>query len=238
MRRCLWGSIVAVLGQVALVFWNLLSPQLAGPTHTVGLLLQYIGMAASSAVLYFLARTIRHRAIGHRALRGTAGVAMCLSALTAVLVLAALVCLLLHSPAEFYVSTLGQRVAGVTWLALAIAGLMALGTRPRPVLPAILLVLVFLLGITPQTLTLTTIPNPSNPETGLVGIQGVDEYHYDIPVPITITVPSDVGGPSMGLALALQVIDQLTPGGITGGWRVAATGEIFTGAGRWGRSAA
>lgn len=34
------------------------------------------------------------------------------------------------------------------------------------------------------------------------------------------------GGPSHGAMLALTMIDQLTPGGVTGGWRVAGTGTI------------
>lgn len=34
------------------------------------------------------------------------------------------------------------------------------------------------------------------------------------------------GGPSHGAMLALAVIDQLTPGGVTNGWRVAGTGTI------------
>ena len=39
----------------------------------------------------------------------------------------------------------------------------------------------------------------------------------------------DIGGPSAGLAFTLQVLDTLTPGELTGGHRVAATGTIDLG---------
>ncbi|HYF77781.1 MAG TPA: PDZ domain-containing protein [Symbiobacteriaceae bacterium] len=84
-------------------------------------------------------------------------------------------------------------------------------------------------GAEPQTVKLTTMPNPSNPERAMVGILGSDHMHYDIPVTINSTIPKDIAGPSMGLALTLQVVDQTTPGGVTNGWRVAATGTILPG---------
>jgi Lon-like protease len=48
---------------------------------------------------------------------------------------------------------------------------------------------------------------------------------YDFPVDVRID-SLDVGGPSAGLAWTLGVRDRLTPGSITGGERVAVTGEI------------
>ena len=48
---------------------------------------------------------------------------------------------------------------------------------------------------------------------------------YDFPVDVRID-SLDVGGPSAGLAWTLGVLDRLTPGSITGGERVAVTGEI------------
>ncbi|MEJ7582681.1 MAG: PDZ domain-containing protein [Acidimicrobiales bacterium] len=48
--------------------------------------------------------------------------------------------------------------------------------------------------------------------------------------PFTVKIDSeDVGGPSAGLAWTLAVLDRLTPGSLTGGRRVAVTGEIGTG---------
>lgn len=392
MHRYLWGLIVAVLGQIAFIDWNRLSPLGVGPVYTFVLLLQYGGVVAGSVAVFFLARAIRREAAGRRAIRVAAAVAMGLTAITGVLVLAAVVCHLVQSPVELDLYSLSCQVAEVSWLALVVASLTALGLRPRPVLPAILLIVVFLAGMTseiplpynvtgpagepdtsylieaqggerhpgriygltlwggsatltdylfalvnpntvlvpntarpamaqedetldqmlvdseamakavglqlvgrgkgatptgtgavvtrilpetpaattfhpgdlivgfngrpvstwaylleqmqaigpgvpvsftvdrdgePQTLTLTTVPNPGNPTKGMVGIQGGDRLDYDIPVPITTAIPPGVGGPSLGLALTLQVVDQLTPGGITNGWNVAATGAIL-----------
>jgi PDZ domain-containing protein len=52
--------------------------------------------------------------------------------------------------------------------------------------------------------------------------------------PIDVSIDTDrVGGPSAGLAFALAIIDDLTPGDLTGGRRVAVTGTI-TGKGEVG----
>jgi PDZ domain-containing protein len=47
----------------------------------------------------------------------------------------------------------------------------------------------------------------------------------DFPLHLNIN-SGDVGGPSAGLAWTLGLLDRLTPGSITGGHRVAVTGEI------------
>jgi PDZ domain-containing protein len=47
--------------------------------------------------------------------------------------------------------------------------------------------------------------------------------------PIDVSIDtSDIGGPSAGLAMTLSILDELTPGNLTGGKRVAVTGEIAT----------
>ena len=48
-------------------------------------------------------------------------------------------------------------------------------------------------------------------------------YHFPIDVKIDT---QKVGGPSAGLAFTLAIIDDLTPGDLTGGRRVAVTGTI------------
>ncbi len=49
----------------------------------------------------------------------------------------------------------------------------------------------------------------------------------DVDFPLDITIDTgDVGGPSAGLAFALAIIDDLTPGDLTGGADVAVTGTI------------
>ena len=55
---------------------------------------------------------------------------------------------------------------------------------------------------------------------------GVDlGLRYDLPVQISVDT-SDISGPSGGLAMALAIIDDLTPGDLTGGKKVAVTGTI------------
>ena len=51
------------------------------------------------------------------------------------------------------------------------------------------------------------------------------DLKFDFPVDISIDA-GDISGPSGGLAFALTIIDDLTPGDLTGGAKVAVTGEI------------
>lgn len=77
-----------------------------------------------------------------------------------------------------------------------------------------------------RTVEVTLAENPDEPGQGLIGVslQPRDpEYQYPFPVDID---SGSVGGPSAGLAFALGVIDVLTPGELTGGLKVAATGTI------------
>jgi len=57
----------------------------------------------------------------------------------------------------------------------------------------------------------------------LIGVQTAPRYK--IPIDIGLDT-SDVSGPSAGLAMALAIIDVLTPGELTAGKRVAVTGTI------------
>ena len=58
----------------------------------------------------------------------------------------------------------------------------------------------------------------------LIGVElGVG---YKFPVKVTVSVSEAIGGPSAGLMFALSIYDKLTPGSLTGGGRVAGTGEI------------
>ena len=51
--------------------------------------------------------------------------------------------------------------------------------------------------------------------------------HREIgPDPAPLVPPRCVGGPSAGLAFTLAILDQLTPGELTGGAQVAVTGTI------------
>ena len=54
-----------------------------------------------------------------------------------------------------------------------------------------------------------------------IGARTVPQF----PVQLDIDT-GEIGGPSAGLAMTLTLIDELTPGELTGGKRVVATGEI------------
>lgn len=57
-------------------------------------------------------------------------------------------------------------------------------------------------------------------------IIGIDAApRFDVPLEIRIDT-SNISGPSAGLAMALAIVDDLTPGDLTGGKRVAVTGTI------------
>jgi PDZ domain-containing protein len=73
---------------------------------------------------------------------------------------------------------------------------------------------------------ITLAPSPDDPARGIMGValQAV-VIDYDFPVDVSIDT-GDVGGPSAGLAFTLAIMDDLTPGELTGGDDVAVTGTI------------
>lgn len=79
-----------------------------------------------------------------------------------------------------------------------------------------------------RTLPVASVAAPNGETKGLpyFGIRvKTDQFQVDFPVDISVD-PEDVSGPSGGLAFALTMIDELTPGDLTGGVKVAVTGEI------------
>jgi PDZ domain-containing protein len=68
--------------------------------------------------------------------------------------------------------------------------------------------------------------SPEDPDRAVMGVGvTVVVLDYDFPVDVEIDT-GDVGGPSAGLAFTLAIIDDLTPGDLTGGTDVAVTGTI------------
>jgi PDZ domain-containing protein len=61
--------------------------------------------------------------------------------------------------------------------------------------------------------------------TACLGVSSQEFVTYQFPIDITIDTQR-VGGPSAGLAFTLAIIDDLTPGSLTGGKEVAVTGTI------------
>jgi len=81
-------------------------------------------------------------------------------------------------------------------------------------------------GSAERDVQLTLAPSPDDPSKGVMGVGVVPVIlDYDFPLDITIDT-GNVGGPSAGLAFTLGIIDDLTPGDLTGGHDVAVTGTI------------
>jgi PDZ domain-containing protein len=59
----------------------------------------------------------------------------------------------------------------------------------------------------------------------VIGVYVAAPLHFPVDVRIDT---SNIGGPSAGLAMTLSVLDELTPGNLTGGKLIAVTGEIAT----------
>lgn len=65
------------------------------------------------------------------------------------------------------------------------------------------------------------------PERAVFGVSVQTELHLDIPRSVDYSrYMAHIGGPSHGAMLTLALIDQLTPGGVTRGLKVAGTGTI------------
>jgi PDZ domain-containing protein len=75
-----------------------------------------------------------------------------------------------------------------------------------------------------MTVRLRTVSNPQEPDRALVGISAQQAARIKLPIRVSIDLPS-VGGPSAGLAFALEVMQRLGKN-VTHGHRVAATGEM------------
>ena len=69
------------------------------------------------------------------------------------------------------------------------------------------------------------VEREDDPEVAFMGVTIQGRVEIELPFPVDIE-SGDVGGPSAGLAFSLGVLDVLTPGDLTGGQPVAATGTI------------
>ena len=77
-----------------------------------------------------------------------------------------------------------------------------------------------------QTGTIELIASPDDGTRTIVGFYPFDTTTVgSVPFPIELDF-GGIGGPSAGLALTLTLIDELTPGELTGGQRIAVTGTI------------
>ncbi len=76
-----------------------------------------------------------------------------------------------------------------------------------------------------RTVTLKTIADPQDPSVPIVGVLLQQAAHIKLPFPVTIDT-GNIGGPSAGLAFALEVMEKLGRN-VDRGYKVAATGEMF-----------
>jgi PDZ domain-containing protein len=74
------------------------------------------------------------------------------------------------------------------------------------------------------TIPIKTIADPTNKRRAIVGFVPAQAAQITLPIPVRINA-GNVGGPSAGLAFALEVMEKLGHN-VARGYRVAATGEI------------
>ncbi len=67
--------------------------------------------------------------------------------------------------------------------------------------------------------------SPDDPERTIIGFRPFDTRVVTLPFEVNIDT-GQIGGPSAGLAFTLALIDELTPGELTGGKNIAVTGTI------------
>jgi PDZ domain-containing protein len=77
----------------------------------------------------------------------------------------------------------------------------------------------------PLEFRVKTIADDVNPRRPLIGFAPIEVVRARLPVPVSFNLQRDVGGPSAGLAFALEIMEQRGRD-IDRGLRVAATGEI------------
>ncbi len=100
----------------------------------------------------------------------------------------------------------------------------ALRTELGKVKPGDVVTLGVLRGTQPVTVKVKTVPDPAEPKRALVGF--TPDQSADIQLPIKVQIDAgNVGGPSAGLAFALQVMEELGKN-VARGYRVAATGQM------------
>jgi Predicted secreted protein containing a PDZ domain len=75
--------------------------------------------------------------------------------------------------------------------------------------------------------TIRTVADPQDSKRALIGVSARDELRVKLPIRITIDA-GGVGGPSAGLAFALDILQELGRN-VAHGHKVAATGELALG---------
>lgn len=123
-------------------------------------------------------------------------------------------------PGDRIVSVAGEPIEGVEDLSRILAGFSAGDLVPMTVDRP---------GTDGETTRLDVdvelTSSPDDPDRTIVGFYPFDTRRVRLPFELDIDTGA-IGGPSAGLAFTLTLIDELTPGELTGGTRVAVTGTI------------
>lgn len=80
-------------------------------------------------------------------------------------------------------------------------------------------------GESEETVTVELSASPDDPDRTIIGFVPFDTRAINLPFEVDIDT-GDIGGPSAGLAFTLALIDELSPGALTGDENVAVTGTI------------
>ena len=99
-----------------------------------------------------------------------------------------------------------------------------LRTELGKVTPGDVVTLGVLRGAKPVTVKIKTVADPLDPHRALVGFTPDQSANIKLPIKVQIDA-GNVGGPSAGLAFALQVMEELGRN-VARGYRVAATGQM------------
>ncbi len=79
----------------------------------------------------------------------------------------------------------------------------------------------------PESVRIVLGESPTSAGRPVLGVE-VEPANPQVESPVEVEVDSgEVSGPSAGLAWTLAIIDRMTPGSLTGGERIAVTGEIL-----------
>jgi Lon-like protease len=117
-------------------------------------------------------------------------------------------------PGDAIVGAAGQEVPTVTALRRVLAAL-----RPGDAVK-----IRFRRGRTTREATLRTVADPQNPKRAIIGISAEAQIQVKLPFPVRINA-GGIGGPSAGLAFALDILQELGRD-VAHGQKVAATGEL------------
>ena len=117
-------------------------------------------------------------------------------------------------PGDVIVAAKGRQVSGV----LALRRILA-ETKPGEAVR-----IRFRRGAKTREATVRTVHDPENPKRAIIGVSAEDQLRVVLPFRVRIDA-GDIGGPSAGLAFALDILEELGHD-VAHGQKVAATGEL------------